>query len=167
MWQIFRQRGTASPAGESVLADDRDALRSGLAALVQEQLARGGIPSQLAQLEVRQQGEAADGLPVFAAMLRLTAWDSPAAVRLLLGLPLLERHVRRALHGHWVAEASHFAGLWVHPSTRLLDRATLHEVSVLVQHVEASLADPGPRREGPASRAAWPVPAGDTDLGTL
>jgi hypothetical protein len=68
---------------------------------------------------VKKSGQAADGLDVFVAMVRLLKWDQHSGVRLLLGLPLMENKIRKTVRATWLADYSHFAGLWVHASETL------------------------------------------------
>src|SRR6478672_4026106 len=60
-----------------------------------DQLLRGGVSPGCIELEVRPSGKARDGRVIFVGMLRLVHWERTSAVRLLLGLPILESRVRR------------------------------------------------------------------------
>lgn len=81
--------------------------------IVEAEMRRMGIPESLASLQVTQVASTPQGRGVYAAHIRLMKWQEGPAVRLLLGLPLLERSVRKKMESHWVLEMSHFAGLWL------------------------------------------------------
>lgn len=89
------------------------------AQLIAAQLRRSGISLRCTTVEVRKLGHAPDGFDVFVGMLRLHRWDRGPALRLLVGLPLLETRVRRAVRSTWLADYSHFGGLWLHASEQL------------------------------------------------
>ena len=94
-------------------------------ACVDEILLRAGIDAGCVDIEIRNQGTLADGRPALAIMLRLVNWERTSGLRLLLGLPMLERAARRLIGASWASEASHYTGLWVHPSGQILDRSLL------------------------------------------
>lgn len=79
------------------------------------QLRRYGISSDVVVVEIREAGQF-EGHPVFQGALRLIAWQRKPVLRLLLGLPLIESSVRKAIDTTWLSDLSHFDGLWLHPS---------------------------------------------------
>ena len=81
--------------------------------IVEAEMRRMGIPESLASVQVTQVALTPQGRGVYAAHIRLVKWQAGPAVRLLLGLPLLERSIRKRMQSHWVLEMSHFAGLWL------------------------------------------------------
>ena len=87
--------------------------------LVLQVLDRCGVAPDVITVDVRQMGVAADGCDVYAAMVHLTRWEPTSAVRLLLGLPLIELEIREAARASWLASRHHFVGLWVHASKQL------------------------------------------------
>jgi hypothetical protein len=87
--------------------------------LIARQFQRWGIKPGCVTVEVRQLGRAPDGYDVFVGMVRLTQWERASALRILLGLPLLETKVRRTVRSTWLADYSHFGGLWLHASEGL------------------------------------------------
>ena len=87
--------------------------------LIAEQFRRWGLDPACVSVEGTRIGTAPDGFDVFSAMVRLHAWERRTAMRLLLGLPLLEAKVRKAVRATWLAEFSHFGGLWLHASEAL------------------------------------------------
>jgi hypothetical protein len=80
-------------------------------------------------------------------------------VRLLLGLPILESRLRRALKGSWMYDVSHFSGVWLHASGQLQDTPAMQDLRELVVEIEKMESEPAP-----VSAAIWSVP---TDLGNL
>jgi hypothetical protein len=99
--------------------------------VVTRQFERWGIRPECAHIEIRKLGRAEDGFDIFVAMVRIREWDRTSGLRLLLGLPILERRVRRSVRQTWLADLSHFTGLWVHASEGLTlggDRAELREL---------------------------------------
>ncbi len=137
---------------------------------VQEQLARFGIPTDVADVEMRAAG-VFEGRPVFLAMVRLVKWHRKPSLRLLLGLPLLELNVRRALQNTWLVGVSHFGGLWLHPSSQLAQSNAAAEIRTLVAVLESDPKDTpdAPEVVAPADTdPAWRSwPAGVTDVAPL
>jgi hypothetical protein len=127
--------------------------------LIKEQLERGGVSLACLEIDVRQAGESRDGHPVFVGMLRLTNWERASAIRLLLGLPILESRLRRAVRGSWMRDLSHFGGVWLHASGQLQDSHAMEDLRAIVIDIE---------RKGNEAAASdgliWSVP---TDLGGL
>lgn len=107
-------------------------------------LHRWGISESCTSIQVVPIGEGADGRQVFVALVRISAWERRPVLRLLLGLPLLERKVRKAIRAHWLSEASHFGGLWLHASEGLADTSADAELRRLI----ASLTHPRPSSWG-------------------
>lgn len=130
-------------------------LESDLQLLVLEQLERGGISEECVTIEIRALGRGADGRHVYAAMLRLAKWQQRSSVRLLLGLPLLQAKVRRALRASWMHDVSHFAGLWLHPSGQFEDTGALSGLRSLILQVE-EMKLYGPDSE--PGQSIWSVP---------
>lgn len=95
-------------AGEGLEAEYRE--------LIAGHFSRWGIRSESVTIEVKKSGQAPDGFDVFVAMVRLVKWDRHSGLRLLLGLPLMENKIRKTVRATWLADYSHFAGMWVHVS---------------------------------------------------
>ena len=136
---------------------------------IMDQLARFGIPPQFVSVDMRAAGFI-EGRAVFLAMLKLIAWERKPGVRLLLGLPLLEVQVRRAIQGTWLVEASHFGGLWLHPSSQLQRSHAAAQIQHLLIEIEtddaaASSPDTVPSGGDEQNWRSWP--AGATDLSPL
>ncbi len=134
---------------------------------VQEQLARFGVPAEVAVVEMRAAG-VFEGQPVFLAMVRLVAWQRKASLRLLIGLPLLELNVRRALQSSWLVEVSRFGGLWLHPSSQLEHSNAAQEIRSLVAALESEGAEHPETLPQMDDEQSWPSwPGGVTDLAPL
>jgi hypothetical protein len=117
--------------------------------LIANQFRRWGIKPACVTIEVRKIGQAPDGFDVLVGMVRLTRWERISSIRVMLGLPLLENRVRKALRATWLADLSHFGGLWLRASERLQADPGIGELhQVLMQLVPPSAA-PGTR--GPSA----------------
>jgi hypothetical protein len=119
------------PSGHSV-----DEITREYRALILDQLVRGGVSPECVEIDVRNAGKARDGHQVFIGMLRLVQWERMSAVRLLLGLPILESRVRRVVRGSWLRELSHFGGVWVHASGQLQDTQAMQDLRTMVIDIE-------------------------------
>ena len=91
---------------------------------------RWGVSNQCVTIEVRKIGQAPDGYDVFVGMVRLVRWERHSALRVLLGLPLLEAKIRKTVRATWLADYSHFTGLWLHTSEQLQVPDELRELLV-------------------------------------
>lgn len=117
--------------------------------LIAGQFRRWGIAPGAVTIEVRQVGRSPEGFNVFIGMVRLVAWDRPSALRVLLGLPLLEAKVRQLVTGTWLADYSHFGGLWLHASDGVAHGPAAAELRELMLQLAPPMpawqrADPGP-----------------------
>jgi hypothetical protein len=140
-----------------------DEITQELRSIITDQLSRGGVLPKCVEIDVRHAGRMRDGRPMFVGMLRLASWERISAVRLLLGLPILESRVRRAVRGSWLRELSHFGGLWVHASGQLQDTEAMEDLRALVIDIERRErheSQPPSTRDG----SMWSLP---TDLGRL
>lgn len=115
-----RGRKSAEPDSDYHPSDRRgEGLEVEYQSLIATQFRRWGIATSCVTIEVRQIGRAPDGYDVFVGMVRLAQWERESALRVLLGLPLLEAKVRKTVRGTWLADFSHFGGLWLHASEQL------------------------------------------------
>lgn len=103
--------------------------------LIVAQCRRYGIADSSITIEVRQIGRAPDGRDVYQGMIRLARWERDSALRLLLGLPILETKIRRVVRGLWLAEVSHFGGLWLHASEGLHATDAMTELRTLMRQL--------------------------------
>jgi hypothetical protein len=123
------------------------------ARVVSNVLRSWGVTEGCAEVDVHLMGERKDGRKVYVAAVRIVSWERRPGLRLLLGLPLLERKIRRTLQAHWVAEVSHFAGTWLHATDRLNDLGAQSDLRplliTLTQESEPGATDdPGSHRFG-------------------
>jgi len=125
-----------------------------------DQLLRGGVSPGCIELEVRPSGKARDGRVIYVGMLRLVHWERTSAVRLLLGLPILESRVRRLTRGSWLHDVSQFGGMWLHASGQLQDSGAMEELRLLVVDIEKREHESQP----PSGASVWSLP---TDVGSL
>ncbi|MES2940652.1 MAG: hypothetical protein V4864_23440 [Pseudomonadota bacterium] len=152
-----RAQSEAGPAGTPTGTPDSDyqhpsALRGeGLEleyqSLIATQFRRWGIKSMGVTIEVRKIGQATDGFDVLVGMVRLTRWDRISSLRVMLGLPLLEHRVRKAVKATWLADYSHFGGLWLRASESLQAGEGMEELHQLLMQVAA------PSQAAPAAPA--------------
>lgn len=144
------------PSGHSV-----DEITQEYHSIIQDQMARGGVLAKCVEVEVRQAGKLRDGHHMYVGMLRLTSWERTTAVRLLLGLPILESRLRRAIRGSWLREVSHFGGVWVHASGQMQDARAMEDLRSLIVDIERRERE----SQSPHSDSSvWSLP---TDLGSL
>jgi hypothetical protein len=78
-------------------------------------------------------------------MLRLISWQRKSVVRLLLGFPLIESSVRKAIAASWLEDVSRFDGLWLHTSSQFGAEGLTHLRTLILtlESVEASSAARG------------------------
>lgn len=103
--------------------------------LIAQQFRRWGISPNCVTVEVRKIGQAPDGFDIFVGMVRLEQWERTSGLRLLLGLPLLEAKVRKNARSTWIADFSHFGGLWLHASEQLSHTSAMGELRDLMLHL--------------------------------
>lgn len=107
-------------------------------ALIATQLRRLGISPEGISIEVRTIGKGPHGFDVMVGMVRLHRWDRASTLRVLLGLPLLEARVRKAVRGTWLADFSHFGGLWLHASEQVQAATGAQELRDLIRQLTNS-----------------------------
>jgi hypothetical protein len=157
---LQREGSEESPVTETGASGHSvDEIAQEYASLIKEQLVRGGVATACVDIEVRQAGQSRDGRHVFVGMLRLTSWERTSAIRLLLGLPILESRLRRAVRGSWMRDLSYFGGVWLHASGQLQDTHAMEDLRAAVIDIERK--DNVPHSDG----SVWSVPT--TDLGGL
>ena len=123
----------SDPRGEGLEVEYQD-LIAGL-------FRRWGLEPGCVTIEVRLVGRAPDGFDVFVGMVRLAQWERASALRVLVGLPLLEAKVRKTVRATWLADFSHFGGLWLHASDQLSSGPAAAELrDLLLQLVPPSPA---------------------------
>jgi hypothetical protein len=141
--RLFRRKhasGTCHLDAESECRSSQlgEGLASEYQGLIDSQFVRWGLSPQCVRVAVRSVGKRADGLDVFAGLITLTAWERDTALRLLLGLPLLDARIRRRVQATWLTEYSHFDGLWLHPAQNLVVAPELKELLISLTPARAS-----------------------------
>ncbi len=142
--RLFRRKdasGKADSESECRSSQLGEGLASEYQGLIDSQFVRWGLSPQCVRVTVRSVGKRADGLDVFAGLVTLTAWERDTALRLLLGLPLLDARIRRRVQATWLTEYSHFDGLWLHPAQNLAVGPELKEL--LISLTPARASEPG------------------------
>ncbi|MEO5672574.1 MAG: hypothetical protein ABIR26_17960 [Ramlibacter sp.] len=143
---------TNDPGSDYHPSSERGGLEVEYQKLVAAQFRHWGVAMGCVTIEVRKIGVAADGYDVFVAMVRLMQWHRPSAIRVLLGLPVLEAKIRKAVRSTWLADHAHFVGLWLHSSEQLQETAGMTELRELVK----DLAPPSSAETAPSQ---VPAPA--------
>lgn len=133
--KLLHRRSNEAPGTTAEPFADAESAAAEYQRIILEQLALGGISTSAIALEVRRFGHT-NSLPVFVGMLRLRSWHRQSAFRMLLGLPMVEDKVRRAMAGTWLQDASYFAGLWLHASAQLKGTPAFHELGAVIMHLE-------------------------------
>jgi hypothetical protein len=143
--------------GDNLEAEIQDAIL--------EQLAKGGVTLDCVAIDVRDIGRGSDGRPVYLALLRLTRWEETSAVRLLLGLPLLQAKVRKAVQSSWLDQVAHFSGLWVHPSGQFEETAAMNDLRNMILHLEQVRARTASAGSAAPEHSVWSLPQELADPG--
>ena len=154
--KLFGSQGEEDPASTHMLPGEQSVaeMQQGYSELIRGLLDDGGVAADAVRVEVRHVGRAADGREVFLGMLRVTRWDRKSALRVMLGQPLLDRLLRRLVHGSWLHDVSHFGGLWLHAASQIVDAEVMRELRELMQSVEQMEAG----MSQPARESMWSVP---------
>lgn len=145
-----------------------DGLEAEYETLIANQCQRWGIAEASFTVEVRQLGRGRDGMALYAGMLRLVRWERDSALRMLLGLPLLEAKIRRVVGGLWLCEVSRFGGLWLHASGQLQDTAAMKELRqamLMLSPSPGSVPGDGAVEDPLATHGfqAWAAPGRDSE----
>lgn len=133
-WLPHRQHAAEHQTDYQGLLEESPATLDGeYQRLIVNQLARWGVDERVVAVQVQQGGRRKK--PVFSAVLTIQGWDRDAVLRVLVGLPLLEKKVRRAVADLWIADVSTFDGLLVRVSPRLQDTAACSELRQLLMSI--------------------------------
>ena len=95
--------------------------------LVAQHLARWGVPESHVAIEVRQVGSRMGKL-LFDVVVCLAHWDRITALRVLIGLPLFEKKIRKALEGLWLQDVSTLRAVLVCASESLQEQEPCAEL---------------------------------------
>ena len=151
-----RERGQALDPDSDYHPSDRkgEGLEIEYQSVIATQFRRWGLSSRSISIEVRRIGHAPDGFDVLVGMVRLGTWDRISALRVLIGLPLLEAKVRKAVRATWLADYSHFGGLWLHASEQVIgDPAASGELRQLLMQLTPPASTCPTPGGGPASQS--------------
>jgi len=151
--------GNEDPETKVNPSDQRgDNLEADIHEVILEQLARGGVLEDCLAIDVRALGRAADGRQVYLALVRLTRWEEKSALRLLLGLPLLQAKVRKSIQSGWLDQLVSFSGLWLHPSSQFEDAAPMNDLRAMIVHLEQARGRARPAEGQAPDHSVWSVP---------
>ena len=132
---LWRRRGSEHETDYETMGAVEGGLEAEYLKVLEPELRGWGIPERCATLQVQQVGHTPHGRGIFVGVIRLVAWERRPALRLLLGLPFLERRVRQALSTRWLLDVSHFGGLWLHASDKLQHGEAGRELRELMAEV--------------------------------
>lgn len=126
--RIFARGSQADPDSDYHPSDRKGTgLETEYQSLIAAQFRRWGIAAGAVTIEVKKVG-AHEGFDVFVGMVRLERWERISGLRVLLGLPLLENKIRKTVRASWLADFSHFGGLWLHASEQIQPPGELREL---------------------------------------
>ena len=132
------QRGTAPPEYQTEVQTDYQALghtSGGLDAeyqrLVEHHLHRWGVDASCATVEIQVE-KRRGRKDVFVATVCIESWERNAVLRVLLGLPLLDKKIRQAVSALWLADVSEFRGVLLKVSPALHEAAAAAELRELL-----------------------------------
>jgi hypothetical protein len=125
--------------------------------IIVNQLARWGIRDGLVSVQVQEVGGRRKK-PAFEAILLVNEWHREETLRVLIGLPLLEKKVRRAAASVWISDVSTFQGLLVKTAPALQQQGPCSEL----RQVLVGLT--GESRRVRAAQARPSTSQDDTDL---
>ena len=116
--------------------------------LVEHHLARWGVPAACASVEIQQIEQRKGKREVFVAVVTLDAWDRNGVLRVLIGLPMLDKKIRQAVSELWLADVSEFHGVLLRVSPALHEAAPSAELRQLVVNLTGSRETAAGRRAG-------------------
>src|SRR4051812_15541436 len=110
MWAAAWVPSTSEHATDyQSLGETSGGLESEYRRIVYQHLERWGVTEACATVQV-QQLQDHRGKEAFVAVVCLTSWERNSIVRVLLGLPLLDKKIRKAVDVSWLADVSVFRG---------------------------------------------------------
>ncbi|MET0310458.1 MAG: hypothetical protein ABW051_00260 [Burkholderiaceae bacterium] len=122
----------------SFLQGESAGLEADYEAAIDCQLRKMGIDPGCVHVRVCTMGQTPGGFDIVAGFITLVRWEKTPGSRLVLGMPSLEKRVRRFAAATWLADYSAFAGLWLSVPDKL---ETAGELKSMLRQV--SLAAPG------------------------
>jgi hypothetical protein len=134
--------------------------------LVEHHLRRWGVSESCASVDVVQVEQRKGGKEVFVANVCLHAWDRNSVLRVLIGLPMLDKKIRQAASALWLADMSDFQGVQLKVGTALHDPRTSSELRHLLVSLTGS-REPGRRATSAAAMELGAARAGSGGSRTL
>lgn len=114
-----RGAATCPISNASFLEGESAGLETDYENAIDSQLRRMGIDPACVHVRACTVGRTPGGFDVVAGFLTLVQWEKTSGVRLMLGMPSLEKRVRRFASATWLADYSAFGGLWLTVSEKL------------------------------------------------
>ena len=131
--------------------------------LVEHHLHRWGVDESCASVEIQQIEHRKGRREVFVATICLHTWDRNGVLRVLIGLPMLDKKIRQAVSALWLADMSDFQGVLLKVGSSLHDTKATGELRHLLVGLTGS-REPAARRGKSASTLGLGVAqAGVTD----
>lgn len=151
VWAAAKGRSTSEHSTDyQNLEDTSGGLDAEYRRMVTSHLERLGVPPECAVVEVEQL-EDERGKQAFVATICLIAWERNAVLRVLLGLPLLDKKIRKAAEVSWAADVSVFKGVQLRVAESLHDaRGTSELRHLVVSLTGAERSQPAPNSEAAA-----------------
>jgi hypothetical protein len=147
-----RQRAAATPEYQTDYQTDYQALghaSGGLDAeyqrLVEHHLHRWGVDASCATVDIQVEKKRGRK-DAFVATVCIEAWERNAVLRVLLGLPLLDKKIRQAVSALWLADVSEFRGVLLKVSPALHEPAASSELRELLVSLTGTRSSASRRR---------------------
>lgn len=150
MWEAASGRRTSEYSTDyQNLEDTAGGLDAEYRRMVTQHLERWGVRPECAVVEVEQLADVR-GRQAYVATICLVAWERNPVLRVLLGLPHLDKKIRKAAEVSWVADVSVFKGVQLKVADSLYDTRAASEL----RHLVVSLTGVERSRPEPASEPA-------------
>ena len=120
-------------------------------------LARADVDPSCVAIDVLHAGRMPGGRPRFTCFLRLVRWERRSALRLLIGLPHIEKAARQSVQDSWLGQASHFGGLWLQSASEVLEAPALRELRSAIETLEQPVRAERQRATKPSQTSFSPV----------
>lgn len=136
---LFTTRSRGGSAEATTLGVDRPAVVAEYMRIVEDQLARLGVPERAVRRQVRYEGLQTDRRAGFGVYLSLEEWDRASGPLLMLAQGFLEAAIRKAAEASWVSEVTILRGVWL----RATAAAKAPEAAQLLRELIDLAGDPG------------------------
>lgn len=110
LWTARGRRSSEHQTDYQSLGEAAGGLDAEYRRIVTHHLERWGVPDSCATVQIQQLPDQG-GKEAFVAVVCLIAWDRNAVIRVLLGLPLLDKKIRKSVEVSWLADLSVFRGV--------------------------------------------------------